>query len=131
MAATRLPIIRLPGGNTFCDDLVHLGDLTLQLFDDICTVLADGYPPLKLTPSEYACFCMLLAHPCVLVSNRRLRRSLERTLLGTDIEFHMDNIRRKLRQSGFEIHILRVRSQGYLLFTALLDEEETDLSDAI
>lgn len=124
MAAARLLTMRFDRSKTPPGESVSLGGYTLDLLDEFRLILVDGYLPIKLTRLEYAFFRELLAQPRVLVSDRQLRDIINQIPLGTDVEYHMDNLRRKIRQSGVDgIQILRVRTCGYLLFPEPLATE--------
>ncbi len=82
---------------------------------------------IQFTPLEYILFRALVAQPRMLVLNSELCQqcafpgSVDHSRV---IERHIDNVRRKLRQSGVGgLRILRVVSYGYVLLPDL--EEET------
>jgi DNA-binding response OmpR family regulator len=123
MTTARLSTMRRPGPKTSPRESVRLGLYTLDFLDDLRIVHVDGCP-IKLTPLEYAFFRALLARPYMLVSDRQLCHAINQTAQCGDIIQHIDNLRRKLRQSGIDgITILRVRTCGYLAFLESAPEE--------
>lgn len=110
-------------------ECLYLGSHTLYVLEHARTVYIDECP-IKLTPLEYTLFRALLAQPRMLVLNSELLQHCE--IIGPVghsrvIERHIDNVRRKLRQSGVHgLNILRVVSYGYVL----LPNEELEASDA-
>lgn len=117
MAATRLPIVRLPAR---LDDPVYLGAHTLEQSAALRIVLIDRQVLVQLTPIEYRIFAHLLDQPRRLVAVRELTAIALQTKgnhqdlqMPQSVDRHISSLRRKLRHSGLEIH--RVVGVGWLL----------------
>ena len=109
------------GTTSLVTECVGLGSHKLHILEGVRTIyIDDSDSPIKLTPLEYILFRALLAQPRMLVLNSELLKQCEISgpvgHYSRVIERHIDNVRRKLRQSGMQgLSILRVVSYGYVL----------------
>ena len=122
MDSLRLARKRDTAGTTpLLPECVDLGSHMLHILEGVRTIYVDDSDsPIKLTPLEYTLFRALLAQPRMLVLNSELLKQCEISgpvgHYSRVIERHIDNVRRKLRQSGMQApSILRVVSYGYVL----------------
>ncbi len=107
-------VLRRAGGRVLNDNVVHVGEVTLDLRQRRVTARGE---PVRLTFSEYELLACLLSRPGRLFNRQELLRAIWGDSAYRDpraIDVHIRHLREKLEQRSEEPElILTVRGAGY------------------
>jgi two-component system, OmpR family, response regulator QseB len=113
--AARIRSLERRGSHPYSPSTLHWGPLTL---DAAAATVEGGNTPLGLTGKEFQLLEWFLRHPGQLFSRGRLLDQLwplDAEAGEETVKTHLNNLRRKLRQSGLPDPIQSVHGQGYRL----------------